>query len=913
MAEPERDRNLLVGVLAMQMDFITRDQLIDALQRWLSDRRPTLETQLLEHQLIDASQCQFLADLAARHLELHDRSVEKSLASLSSISSVQKAMELLQESDVTQVFDRAKKLRDAEQTIDTGGRSSSAEPLAAGNRPRPAISGDSANRFHILRPHARGGLGIVSVARDNELNREVALKEIRSSYADSETSRSRFLVEAEITGRLEHPGIVPVYSLGQSKSGTPFYVMRFIRGHSLKDAIREFYDSQEQSLDVDLRRRQFRDLIQRLVDVCQAIDYAHSRGVLHRDLKPGNIMLGRYGETLVVDWGLAKSIGRDRTVQRNDEETVVPTSGEGSSETRFGSVVGTLSYMSPEQANGLVDELGPASDVYCLGATLYCVLTGETPIEKSSTVKMIEQVRSGKFVPVKERNPTVDPALVAICEKAMSLEPADRYPTAALMMDDLERWLADVPVQAYPEPWPKRAMRLAKRHRAWVASILAVLLVSIPALLIFGLIVSNKNRQLTAIQADLRDLAVASLNSAELELSSTPGLEQFRNRIMEESFTTLERLHSALPEDREIRGYLAHSAWLAANQKVRTNQASQGEEQMRQAIQLQREIIRDTDDSALDKRQLSLMLRDLCGIQKTDGKLGDARLALDESLSILSELRTLDRDDLKVDYFEAYARLADIGLHYDAMDYAKALQSADRSVELLGEVVRGKSKSDADITSWLLARAWQGLITDELNQYADARPLFSKAIGQARSILKQKPGSRNFQYALSRLLHWDARSSARGAPPADLPDLESHTSQIAEAVSMMEQLHADYPMSNGFHANYAEALIDQALLSSLGGSERWGQALEIAEQALSTAEQLLQNSDMRSNREIVGLARLTQAEILSRAGHLDSSRESVEAALGHFEPLYEQVPENRRLGAFIEKARQIRESLQSAN
>jgi eukaryotic-like serine/threonine-protein kinase len=203
-------------------------------------------------------------------------------------------------------------------------------------------------RFRILRPHARCGLGAVYVALDSELHREVALKQILEKHADDTASRHRFVAEAEITGGLEHPGVVPVYGMGTDGSGRPYYAMRFIKGESLKDANARFRGVPA-SDGLALRR-----LLRRFLDDCNAVDYAHSRGVIHRDLEPSNIILGKHGETLVVDWGLAKAVGR--ADPSAGERTIAPASS-GVSETVPGCMLGTPAYMSPEQARGELEQV----------------------------------------------------------------------------------------------------------------------------------------------------------------------------------------------------------------------------------------------------------------------------------------------------------------------------------------------------------------------------------------------------------------------------------------------------------------------------------------------------------------------------------------------------------------------------
>jgi serine/threonine-protein kinase len=298
-------------------------------------------------------------------------------------------------------------------------------------------------------------------------------------------------MEAEITGRLEHPGIVPVYALGKNARGQPYYAMRFVKGESLKEAIAQFHARQAESgHDVRQWNLGLRQLLGRFLDVCDAIAYGHSRGVLHRDLKPSNVMLGPYGETLVVDWGLAKTVDRPESpAGERVELTLRPASGSGIEPTQMGSAVGSPSYMSPEQAEGQLKDLGPTTDVYSLGATLYCLITGRAPFEGEDVGLILRQVRQGDFLPPRRLAPLVPPALEAICLKAMAAKPGDRYPSAKALAKDVERWLADEPVSALPERGMQRLAGWLRRHRTWAraaaaALVLVTLVSSVSALLL---------------------------------------------------------------------------------------------------------------------------------------------------------------------------------------------------------------------------------------------------------------------------------------------------------------------------------------------------------------------------------------------------------------------------------------------
>src|SRR6516164_9499360 len=354
------DHNLLFGILAVQMNFVARDALIAAMHAWVLEKSKPLGRILVEQQALSLARHDLLEHLVDEHLAAHGGDAEKSLAASDGLGALRAELERVADPEI-----RAP--RDSEATLTYAVD----VPVTPGSR------------FLILRPHARGGLGQISVALDAELNREVALKDLRPERADDPASRARFLLEAEITGRLEHPGVVPVYGLGCDAQGRPYYAMRFVKGDTLKEAIDRFH-AREGDADSDPRRSnlELRQLLNRFVAVCNVMAYAHSRGVIHRDLKPANILLGPYGETLVVDWGLAKVVGRGESAAHAGavEATLQLTSGSGSSETLPGTALGTPAYMSPEQAEGRLEQVGPKSDIYSLGATLYCLLAGQPPL-----------------------------------------------------------------------------------------------------------------------------------------------------------------------------------------------------------------------------------------------------------------------------------------------------------------------------------------------------------------------------------------------------------------------------------------------------------------------------------------------------------------------------------------------------
>ena len=475
------EQSLLFALFALRNSLITRQELIATLEEWVRDRTRTIDQLLLARGAIVEADRQLISQLVLRHLARTEKEAAGSLRSMLVESGLSE--ELLAASNP-----------DLQATLSLVGSCEETLPFVARDAAQMGQRSSIGHRFQVKQRLDQGGLGIVSIALDRELHRDVALKEIRPDRADDPFHRSKFLLEAEVTGGLEHPGIVPVYGLGSDGAGRPFYAMRLIRGANLREHIRRFHHERKpRAMPFD--GMPLRKLLRRFLDICDAVAYAHSRGVVHRDLKPGNVMLGPHGETLVVDWGLAKLVDIPEPVA---DATSTDTIGENAASsggrdqpaepslrptihldaTQIGTLVGTAAYAPPEQMTGDHARIGPCSDVYGLGAILYEILTGVAPARGASLQETIDNVVHGRLTAPRAVEPLVPRPLEAICLRALQREPRNRYQSVAELQAEIERWLDDQPIAALPDGPVTRVRRWLRRNRgvATTASIALVLL-----------------------------------------------------------------------------------------------------------------------------------------------------------------------------------------------------------------------------------------------------------------------------------------------------------------------------------------------------------------------------------------------------------------------------------------------------
>ncbi len=669
----------------------------------------------------------------------------------------------------------------------------------------------SSGRYWILRPHARGGLGEIFVAHDGELARDVALKQIRPESADEPESRSRFVREAMVTGRLEHPGIVPVYGLGRDPAGRPFYAMRYVKGDTLAEVIRRFHEGARAEGKPAWRGVEFRKLLGRFLDVCNVIDYAHSKGVIHRDLKPRNIMVGPFGETLVLDWGLAKELMQPGGQPDSELGLLLSSPDPQFAGTIPGMAVGTPQFMSPEQAAGQPGRVGPASDVYNLGATFYCLLTGRPPFRDPDPNLTLEQVRRGAFPLPRVIDPTIPRPLEAISRKAMALEPQARYASPRALAEDLERWLADEPVSAWREPWATKVRRRVAQHRTMVTTGVALVVLAAVALGSFAVYQRQANRRLAHMNRDLQ--------TAEQRAESSRARAEDR---VELALRAVEHFH------RVVTGHL--------DLQNRPELAPLRKELLQAPREFYRLLIAGIQNNPESRPEtLAKLAEALLGLVQITTLIDSESQALQLDHKAIAVLDQLARDHPAVPTYRfalAKALAALATLQHRAGRSPESLASSERARGLYQDLARTHPADERYPSGLAEVETHLGILHREGGRLDQARATYRHAQVLLQDLVRDHPANGTYQSELGQVLR-------------NLGVLSSASRQPGEALASYEQARAifqglvrDHPAVVNYRRGLADCFFNLGNVYGidLGKSQ---QALENYQAARAIREELV--------------------------------------------------------------------------
>lgn len=667
----------------------------------------------------------------------------------------------------------------------------SATSLPSGGAAATGLPFDRVGEYDILGKIGHGGMGLVLKARQRGLKRVVALKMIKVGQLAEETEIARFLVEARAAAHLKHPNIVAVYDVGEH-AGSPFFSMEYVEGQSLHKLISER----------PLQPQRAATIIQKLA---LAVDYAHEAGILHRDLKPQNILLDKYEEPKITDFGLASS------AQENSQLTAT------------GTVLGTPSYMPPEQARGKHDEMGNWSDIYSLGATLYESLVGRPPFTAATLGETLQQVMSVDPVSPRTLNPAIPRDIETICLKCLEKSPARRYQTGRELADELQRFLDDRPILARPTSRTEKFVRWCRRNPVIAGAIAAVSVAAIVA--IAGLwigrnqAIEGKNQALAA-KGETDEALNDAMNMvdqllvriSEETLLNQPGMQQVRANIQTDALSQYEKLLTKLEKSKRL-----------------------------------------PENIALVKLQLGLVKLQLGDRKKGLRLLSEA----DESLTMMHEN---DAENIKVLVHLSRVKTEIGRLHYHQRDIQAAVAPLQEALALRQKLILLAPGSIED--GQLLANSEMnvGLLYERLARPDQALAQFEAADRRRQELLKRDETNASV-----------LRDRAKGltglgvfhAVQNKLPQAERYYESAQDAFTKLAK-SKDHQLDDLFNLG-----ITWMRLGDLAALRNTQKDLQIAvtryNEAVATLQELVQaNATVRNYRGTLAQARLNLAQLLSR-------------------------------------------------
>lgn len=741
--------------------------------------------------------------------------------------------------------------------------------------------------FEIIRRLGGGGMGVVYLARQAELDREVALKIIRPDQVLFDSARSRFEREATVLASLKHPNIVPVHTFGNA-DGAPYFSMEYVEGKTLAEVLAELKDLPAESLTgADLERvlqapRAGRRTdssvewhfdpagswqeacLKLVVQAARALEHAHGRNVLHRDVKPSNLMLANRGRLMLFDFGLA-------------------TSGRSARITRTGSVLGSLAYMSPEQVEG--QPADARSDIYSLGVTMYELLTLQNPFVADSVEATHARVLRGAPPPPRTINPRIAWDMETVCLTAMEANPARRYASVSLFLEDLQNLLHLLPIKARRPSAVLRARRFARRRPTLTAIALLLGLIVLVAPLAYGLVMERANRAVRAKNDELRqalsdlkegvDLTLDTIDEALFQLGdhhlrALPGMQQVRAELLGKALRNLDRLEALRPDDPELlsRRVALHNAQaIVLDGLGRTDEALRSYEA---GIALGRQLLESDGDHPERARDLIKQLMNASGVYRNRGDLQRADDRSRESRSLLEQSIERFPEDLELRISHTWAVAEDAELCDASTRPLERQQKLARALEVTEALLRDYP-ADADAQNmWALTRSTAAAWHVERGEFEACLQRFEESIAVLERLVSRRPDYVPYHDALVRV------TRNLGVALLQQDDLERAREVIERGLGHGRELVRRCPFVVEYEVQLAGLCIARGMLDD-------GQQARVPSPFFLEAQGLLEDALRRSPdrleiRSELAVVLTNIASQLRIAGDLDSSEAHAEEA-----------------------------------
>ena len=848
------ERNLIFAGLGLQLGLIRKDQVIRAFTDWLFDKARPLGEILVAQNGLTEEQRKIIDAAVEAHIQ-QEGDEAKALASLNNVKDLDSDLDHLADEDIYRTVGSALALHKELGNDRLGTLLPELGKEGPASLPFPALKTAEKDRFERMGFLDSGNLGEVYFAMDSELNRMVVSKYIKANAAQDRLNQALFHLEGEVTGSLEHPGIVPVYGLGRDSQGRLYYAMRYIRGRKLSQVIAEYQGIPPS--DPGAKQEALIGLLQNFQAACLAVEYAHSKGVLHCDLKPDNIMIGDYGEVFVVDWGLVVVHGQKkedqpydplRTLGEGDIPVFRPSESASSGlhinqgGSRCG-VGGTPAYMAPEQVQATtkndVSLLGPAADIYALGGTLYQLLTGSAPHlpkkeSKEDQRGFYNRILAGQFSTPRELKPAIPRGLEAIVLKAMRLQPEDRYKSARELAEDVKRFVADEPVWAYPEPAFERARRWVRKNRALVGAAMVGLILMTFVATGFGWITSSYNERLTISEGQARE----SEYQAQEEKKKAKANEQLAvaNEARALEGEKLARVRESLAID-AVRKY-SEAVKSNPDLKNRPELEPLRKELLREPIEFFKKLNKQMQaEKSTTPESLQALANGLFDLGKLTFEIGDQEDAIKsyletEQIFSLLVLKNPTVTQYQADLANSHDRL---GVLYRDTGRSKAAEVSYEKALALRESLVLKNPTVTEYQADLARSHYNfGNLYIDTGRNKEAEVSYEKALALRETLVQKNPTVTQYQANLA-----SSHNSLGNLYSATGRNKEAEAS-YQKAIALLETLVLKNPTVTEYQAALASSHLNVGILYSATGR---GKEAEVSYQkAIAIQETLVQKN-----------------------------------------------------------------------